>query len=107
MLSAPLPNSTVHGEIEFYGDGQDDARAVRAEFFVDGTRVYSDTAADGHFHYGGVNGHSLERYATTQLTDGTHVFRMTVYDARDQAGSAEVMVTVNNSGGAGGGSGRR
>jgi|CXWL01.1.fsa_nt_gi glucose/arabinose dehydrogenase len=109
-LSQPQPGAVLSGFIEFFGDAFDDAAAVRAEFFVDGALVYTDTIVSDHFHYGGVNGHTSERYDTRQLIDGPHTFRMTVYDARGQSGSSEAAVTIANAGvatdaGTGGGTG--
>jgi hypothetical protein len=78
---------------------------VRADFSIDGTVVYSDVQVSDHFHYGGVNGHGVGRLDTTTLTNGQHIFRMTVFDTRGQSGFAEATATVANvgDGGTGGG----
>ncbi len=97
-LSQPQPGNVHSGFIEFFGDAFDDVAVVRAEFFVDGNLVYTDAIVSDHFHYGGVNGHTRERYDTRTLLDGPHTFRMTVYDARGQSGFSEATITVANTG---------
>jgi hypothetical protein len=101
-LTRPAPGEVVSGTMaECYGDGVDDVGTVRAEFSVDGTLAYTDMAAGNHFHLGGAH----NQWDTTTLSDGMHVLRMTVFDARGQSGFAEVSFTVSNGSGAGGGSG--
>jgi glucose/arabinose dehydrogenase len=95
-LTHPSEGERLAGRLELYGDGLDDAGTVEAEFYVDGDLVYTDDTPGEHYHYGGPNGHTTDRYDTTQLPDGPHQFRLTVYDAKGQSGSMEVTALVDN-----------
>lgn len=100
-LTQPTAGATVSGATaEFYGDGADDVGCVRAEFFVDGTLIYTDNAS-GHFHVGGAH----QRWDTTALINGPHTLRMRVFDSAGNSDDVEVTVTVDNAGGGGGGPG--
>ena len=110
LISQPVNGATVSGSTaEFFGDGTDPqgtGTLHRAEFFVDGVLVYTDTTAGGHYHVGG--GHGL--WDTTTLADGPHTLRMTVYDNTSPArlsGSHEIVIVSANgvAGGGGGGGG--
>ncbi|MFZ5472134.1 MAG: PQQ-dependent sugar dehydrogenase [Myxococcota bacterium] len=105
LLTQPRDGASLSGRIELYGDGRDDAATVRAEFFVDDVMVYVDATPGDHYHYGGTNGHTLERFDTTTLANGPHVFRMTVYDAKNQSGSMQAVAVVDNPIGDGGAAG--
>jgi glucose/arabinose dehydrogenase len=101
-ITQPTPGATVAGATaEFYGDGADDVGCVRAEFFVDGVLIYTDTNTANHYHVQGA--HSL--WDTTTLSNGPHTLRMRVYDTAGNSDDAEVTVTVDNRPGGGGGGG--
>jgi hypothetical protein len=95
-ITLPRNGDIVSGSrAEFFGTGLPAAGAatVKAEFFIDGTLVYTDVGP-GHYHLNG--GHTA--WDTTLLSDGIHVIRMTVTDDAVPArkGSHEITVTVNN-----------
>jgi glucose/arabinose dehydrogenase len=110
-IFAPLNGQTVTGTgADYYGYGYPVAPAtlVKAEFFVDGVLKYTDPydPTVGHFHYNG--GHA--QWDTTQLANGPHTLKMTVFDSNNLSGSDQISVTVSNSapppgGGGGGGTG--
>lgn len=94
-ITQPRNGDVVSGSTaEFYGDGLDDVGTVRAEFYVDGVLKYTDTNTSRHYHINGDHG----RWDTTQLSNGTHTLRMTVYDGGGLSGSHQITVTVDNSG---------
>ena len=94
-ITQPKNGDVVSGATaEFYGDGLDDVGTVRAEFRIDGVLKYTDTHAGGHYHINGDHG----LWDTTQLSNGTHILRMTVYDGGGLSGSHEITVTVDNTG---------
>jgi glucose/arabinose dehydrogenase len=107
-IIAPTNGETVSGTgADFYGYGYpvSPATLVKAEFFVDGVLKYTDPydPAVGHFHYNGAHA----QWDTTQLSNGSHTLKMTVFDSNNLTGTDQVMVTVDNasSGGGGGGGG--
>jgi len=93
-ISQPLAGSTLSGTTaEFFGNGVDDVRAVKAEFFVDGVLVFTDPGdGAGHFHLNG--GHNL--FNTTLWPNGAHTLRMRVTDTAGQTGFSEVQVFFAN-----------
>jgi len=92
-ISQPLPGTTLSGtNAEFFGNGQDDLGAVKAEFYIDGVLVYTDPGDEGHFHLGG--GHNL--FDTTLWPNGPHTLRMRVTDTAGQTGFADVQVLFAN-----------
>ena len=93
LIALPRTGDTVSGaRAEFFGDGRDSGTVRRAEFFVDGVRIYTDANNSSHYHSGGDH----NRWDTTRLSDGNHVLRMTVYDDQGLAGSHEVKIRVDN-----------
>ncbi|HEV8593999.1 MAG TPA: putative Ig domain-containing protein, partial [Thermoplasmata archaeon] len=97
-ITRPLDGEVVSGTTaEFFGDGADDARTVRAEFYVDGVLKYTDRTPGGHYHMNG--GHNA--WNTTKLSNGPHVLRMTVYDDSNLSGFDEVTALVSNGSGTG------
>jgi glucose/arabinose dehydrogenase len=109
-IIAPTNGQMVSGTgADFYGYGYPVAPATmaKAEFFVDGVLKYTDPydPAVGHFHYNGAHA----QWDTTQLTNGSHTLKMTVFDSNNLSGTDQVTVTVNNAapppGGGGGGGG--
>jgi len=93
FISQPLPGSTISGSTaEFFGNGVDDVRAVKAEFYVDGVLAYTDPGDAGHFHING--GHNL--FNTTLWPNGSHTLRMRVTDSIGQTGFSEVQVFFAN-----------
>ena len=100
-IAKPLNGDIVSGSVaEFFGNGVG-AGMTRADFYVDGVLVSTDTNGTGHYHFGGA-GHN--GWDTTGLTNATHVIRMTVTGSAG-AGSHEITVVVNNAAGGGGGGG--
>ncbi|MFZ4682495.1 MAG: PQQ-dependent sugar dehydrogenase [Terrimicrobiaceae bacterium] len=92
-LTRPYEGEIVSGTgAEFFGDGHDDVRTVRGEFFINDVSSYTDTAAGGHYHIGG--SHNL--WNTTLLASGGHTVRMTVFDTAGQSGSVTRSVIVAN-----------
>ncbi|HXX93891.1 MAG TPA: PQQ-dependent sugar dehydrogenase [Planctomycetota bacterium] len=113
-LFAPTNGQTVSGTADdFFGYGYPVAPAtlVKAEFFIDGVLVWTDPydPTVGHFHY---MGHHAS-WDTTQLANGPHTLKMTVFDSNNLTGSDQITVTVDNTptpppgggGGSGGGGG--
>jgi len=100
----PRQGQTVSGTgAEFFGDGTDNSSTTRAEFYVDGTLIYTDTGTSGHYHVGG--GHAS--WNTTTLANGPHVLRMVVFDNNTPtalSGAHQIIVIVNNALGGGGSS---
>lgn len=93
VIALPRTGDTVSGaRAEFFGDGRDSGTVRRAEFFVDGIRIYTDVNNASHYHTGGDH----NRWDTTRLSNGTHVLRLTVFDDQGLAGSHEVRVRVEN-----------
>jgi len=94
-ITQPKNGDVVSGaNAEFYGDGIDDVATVKAEFYVDNVLKYTDTHAGGHYHINGDHG----LWDTTQLSNGSHTLKMTVYDGGGLSGSMQITVTVDNSG---------
>ncbi|MBA2480072.1 MAG: PQQ-dependent sugar dehydrogenase [Planctomycetes bacterium] len=95
-ITRPLTGEVLSGRnAEFYGSATDDVGTVRAEFRVDGVLTWTDLANPSdpnHYHAGG--GHSA--WDTILFSEGSHVLRMTVFDAGGQSGSAQVTVTISN-----------
>ncbi len=95
-ISRPTAGATLGGATEeFFGDGNDDVNAVKADFFVGDTLGYTDTVgagAAGHFHYGG--SHNL--FDTTAYPDGEHALRMVVTDSAGHTCEASVVVVIDN-----------
>ena len=91
VISAPKNGATVSGRTaEFFGDAV--PTGVRAQFEIDGTVRYTDVNDVGHYHLGG--DHNL--WNTTGLSNGEHMLRMRVFDARGRSGAASVRVMVRN-----------
>ncbi|HXG63189.1 MAG TPA: PQQ-dependent sugar dehydrogenase [Planctomycetota bacterium] len=95
-LRMPEAGARVSGpNAEFFGDGEDPqgvGTLERAEFYIDGTLAFTDSAAGGHYHFGG--GHNL--WDTRGLSNGVHILRLTVYDSGGLSGSHEIEVDVFN-----------
>jgi glucose/arabinose dehydrogenase len=92
-LTRPTPGEIVSGaHAEFFGDGFDDVRTTKAEFFVDGTLRYTDTAPGSHYHYGGT--HLM--FDTTQFSNGPHVVRMRVTDTASQTAQQDASILIAN-----------
>ncbi len=93
IISQPEPGATLSGtNAEFFGNGQDDVGAVKAEFYIDGVLAYTDPGDEGHFHING--GHNL--FNTTLWPNGLHTLRMRVTDTTGQTGFSEVQVLFAN-----------
>lgn len=91
VISAPRNGATVSGRTaEFFGDAL--PTGVRAQFEIDGEVRYTDVNSVGHYHIGGDH----NRWNTTVLSNGTHVLRMRVVDAKGRSGAATVKVVVQN-----------
>jgi MYXO-CTERM domain-containing protein len=92
-FTRPADGAVVAGRTEeWFGDGFDDVRTTKMEFFVDDQLVYTDQAVDGHYHFGGE--HST--WDTTVLGNGSHRLRGVVTDTAGQSGTCEVTVEVAN-----------
>jgi len=92
-LTQPFEGEFVSGSnAEFFGDGFDDVRTVRGEFYVNNVLAYTDNTPGGHYHIGGA--HNL--FDTTVLSNGAHVVRMTVVDTAGQTASIERNIIVAN-----------
>jgi len=97
ILTRPVAGEVLSGtNAEFFGDGLDDVRTVKAEFFVDGILASTDVNNGGHFHFGGA--HTLLN--TTPYTNGAHTLRMRVTDTKGQIAEQEVQITIGNGGSA-------
>jgi hypothetical protein len=94
IVTLPQNGDVVGGaNAEFFGDGFGAAgTVVRAEFYVDDVREYTDVNSSGHYHYGG--DHAL--WNTTTLSNGTHTLRVKVYDNSGLSASHQITVTVSN-----------
>ncbi len=92
-LTRPYEGEFVTGTgAEFFGDGSDDVGTVRGEFYIDGQLRYTDNTVGGHYHIGGTH----NQWDTTQLSNGAHVVRLTVFDSAGQSASVERNVIVAN-----------
>ena len=94
QITAPMNGATVSGRnAEFYGGSNLDGTtsSVKGEFYVDGVLKYTDVGT-GHYHYNG----SHQLWDTTQLGEGLHALRLTVYDSGNRTGSHDIQVTVDN-----------
>lgn len=92
-ITRPIEGETVSGSAaEWYGDGLDDGGTLKAEFYVDGVLKFTEASTSGHYHYGGAH----NAWDTRILSNGPHVLKMIVYDAKGQSGSQSVTVTVSN-----------
>ncbi|MCY1035941.1 PQQ-dependent sugar dehydrogenase [Corallococcus sp. BB11-1] len=93
VLTRPTEGERVSGATaEFFGDCVDDVGCTRAEFYVDGTVLYSDVRNDTHFHFGGEH----NRWDTTGLSPGLHTVRFVVVDTAGAQGEAQVTVCVGD-----------
>jgi glucose/arabinose dehydrogenase len=93
IIALPQNGDVVAGaNAEFFGDGMDAGTVVRADFYVDGVRKYTDINSSGHYHYGG--DHNM--WNTTTLSNGTHILRMTVFDNSGLSATHQITVTVSN-----------
>jgi hypothetical protein len=92
-LTRPTSGEILSGSnAEFFGDGFDDVRTTKAEFFVDGILRYTDTTPGSHYHFGAT--HLM--FDTTQFSNGSHTLRMRVTDTAGQTGQQDVSVTITN-----------
>jgi glucose/arabinose dehydrogenase len=92
-LTRPTSGEILTGSnAEFFGDGFDDVRTTKAEFFVDGILRYTDTTPGSHYHFGAT--HLM--FDTTQFSNGPHTLRMRVTDTAGQTGQQDVSVTITN-----------
>lgn len=80
---------------EFFGNGYDNGTVVKAEFYADNQRVYTDVNNVGHYHFGGDH----NQWNTTVLANGVHNLMMKVYDAQGHSGGHRISVQVANAGG--------
>ncbi len=92
-LTAPIESATVSGaNAEFFGNGSDDYRCVKAEFYVDNVLAYTDENTSGHYHYNGQHA----QWDTTALANGAHTLKMIVFDDKAQTGTHTVHITIAN-----------
>ncbi len=93
IISQPRTNDTVSGaRAEFFGDGRDDGRLVRGQFYIDNVLRFTDTYPTGHYHINGDH----NQWNTTLLSNGVHTLKLTVFDADGKSASHEVRVRVSN-----------
>ena len=93
QILVPGDGATVSGATaEFFGNGSDDYRCVRAEFRVDGTLAYTDTNTEGHYHHGGT--HNL--WDTTAIPNGPHTLTFTVFDDLGLSHATTIFGNVAN-----------
>jgi hypothetical protein len=93
FISQPVAGAALSGAAsEFFGGGNDDYATTKAEFYIDGQLVYTDSNREGHYHFNGAH----NRFDTTLLANGSHTLKLVVYDDKNQSGEASVTVTVAN-----------
>lgn len=93
FIVSPADGAFITGSnAEFFGGSLDDYGTWKAEFYIDGQLVHTDTNREAHYHLGGA--HNL--FDTTALPNGPHTLRMVVTDDAGQTGEASVTVTVEN-----------
>jgi glucose/arabinose dehydrogenase len=94
IITLPRNGDLVSGAgAEFFGDGIDAAGSVvRAEFYVDGVRRYTDVNAEGHYHINGAH----NAWDTRTLSNGVHTLRMRLIDNTGLGASHQITVTVAN-----------
>ncbi|RKH26919.1 hypothetical protein D7Y13_20160 [Corallococcus praedator] len=93
ILTRPTQGERVSGNTaEFFGDCVDDVGCIRAEFYVDGTELYTDIRSDNHFHFGGEH----NRWDTTGLSPGVHTVRFVVVDSAGAQAEQQVTVCVGD-----------
>lgn len=84
-VTAPITATTVNGNVTFSATAADNVGVARVEFSVDGTLKNTDSAAP-----------FTTTIDTTTLTNASHTFTATAYDAAGNSQPASVTVTVNN-----------
>jgi leucyl aminopeptidase len=85
-ISAPGAGATVSGTTTVSANASDNVGVARVEFFVDGTRRGTDTAAPYSY-----------AWDTTTVANGSHALVAKAFDAAGNEGtSASVSVNVNN-----------
>ncbi|RYZ43010.1 MAG: hypothetical protein EOO71_05420 [Myxococcaceae bacterium] len=93
ILTRPTEGERVSGTMaEFFGDCVDDVGCTRAEFYVDGTELYTEIRSDNHFHFGGEH----NRWDTTGLSPGAHTVRFVVVDTAGMQAEQQVTVCVGD-----------
>jgi MYXO-CTERM domain-containing protein len=95
VITRPLEGEAISGShAEFYGDCVDDVGCTQAEFFVDGTSVYTDKNTFEHYHFNGAHA----QFDTWNYANGPHEFKMVVTDNSGKKAEQEIVATVANSG---------
>ena len=93
IVSRPRAGELVKGaNAEFFGDGRDGGKVVRAEFYVNNVLRFIDVNDSGHFHIGG--DHNM--WNTTLLRNGYYTVRLRVIDENGVAASQEVRIRIVN-----------
>lgn len=86
-ITAPLNGGSANGNTTFSATASDNVGVARVEFSVDGIIKNTDTASP-----------YSTTIDTTTLTNGTHTFTATAYDAAGNNQAASATVTVSNTG---------
>jgi hypothetical protein len=93
ILSRPRAGEVVRGSnAEFFGDGRDDGKVVRGEFYVNNVLRFIDVNDSGYFHIGG--DHNMRN--TTLLPNSYYLLRLRVVDESGLSSSHEVRIRVAN-----------
>ena len=93
VITRPRSGDTISGtSAEFFGDGLDDIKVVRAQFLINDVVRYTDTNSSAHFHIGG--DHNL--WNTTTLADGVYVLELRVFDNIGKMGRHTIKVRIDN-----------
>lgn len=87
-ITAPADGSTVSGTVNVTATASDDKGVIKVEFYVDNTLKTTDYYMSSYTFY----------WDTTQLVNGAHTIKITVYDTVDQSTSDQRSVIVNNVG---------
>jgi hypothetical protein len=93
ILSRPRPGDIVRGSnAEFFGDGRDDGKVVRGEFYVNNALRFVDVNDSSHFHIGG--DHNM--WNTVTIPNGYYTLRLRVVDDAGLSSSHEIRIRVLN-----------
>ena len=84
-VTSPAGGATVSGTVPMTATASDDVAVASVEFWVDGTKVATDTSAPYSYSWD-----------TTQVAGGAHTLLVKAVDSSNNTASATVGVTVSN-----------
>ena len=89
-IATPLNGQTVIGLVDFTGTGTDsNGIVVDGKFYVDGSRIYTDTNSSGSYRI-------PSRWDSSTVPNGWHTLELRVTDDSGADGRMTIRVLVNN-----------